>query len=128
MGVRSSLELPHFEVMMERKRDTVKTWKMKNGNIVELAKMSDCHLANAIKMVARNCHTVRYLGEMTDDTSFKKLVGEGQKRRFRITILNTPIEIDGRKEYVEVWTPHSFPQSKISSSIIPTDWDSRPQE
>lgn len=105
-----------------------KTWKMHNGTLVELEKMSDGHLSNAIKMAARNCNRPNYSGEMKDDKAFIKLVNEGKRRKFQISILNTPIVVDGRREYVDVFIPKSFPQMKISATILPTDWDSRPQE
>lgn len=111
-----------------QKQIDVKTWKQRNGVLIELSKMEDSHLANTIKMVARNCHKESYLGEMISDRSFIKLADECRRRKFQVSILNIPITVDGRREYIEVFIPHTFPLMKISASILPSDWDSRPQE
>lgn len=111
-----------------QKQIDAKTWKQRNGVLIELSKMEDPHLVNTIKMVARNCHKESYLGKMISDKSFIKLLGECKRRKFQVSILNTPITVDGRREYIEVFIPHTLPLMKISASILPSDWDSRPQE
>ena len=111
-----------------QKQIEAKTWKQRNGKLIELTKMEDEHLANTIRMVARNCHRESYLGDMRQDKSFIKLVNEAKRRKFQITLLNHPTVVDGRKEYVDVFIPKQFPTMKISASILLSDWDSRPQE
>lgn len=110
---------------MARKK-AAQVWKLRNGNEILLADMEDSHLDNAIKMVARNCHKRGYLGEMTTDKSFIKLVDEAKRRKFKVSILNTPIQKDGRYEYVDVWIP--TPRSKLAAGFFPSDWDSRPHD
>lgn len=108
---------------MANRKKAHEMWKMRDGREIPVSSMEDNHLVNAIKMVARNCNKESYLGDMRENPLFKKLVGEARKRKFQIYILNTPITIDGRKEYVDVLIPH--PQSHISPRILDTGWDSR---
>lgn len=113
------------DTAMARKK-AAQVWKLRDGSEISLADMTDPHLENAIKMVARNCHKRGYLGEMTADRSFLKLVDEAKRRKFKVSILNTPIQKDGRYEYVDVWIP--TPRSKLAAGFFPSDWDSRPQD
>lgn len=112
----------------QRKRVDSKTWKKRDGTLMLLTDMDDAHLANTIRMVARNCNKESYLGDMADDSSFKKLLAECRRRKFQVTILNTPITIDGRKEYVDVFIPTQSPVMKVAASILLSDWDSRSEE
>src|ERR1700722_1193573 len=90
-----------FMARSHQKQIEAKTWKQRNGKLIELTKMEDEHLANTIRMVARNCHRESYLGDMRQDKSFIKLVNEAKRRKFQITLLNHPTVVDGRKEYVD---------------------------
>lgn len=123
---KSIVQDNQFMARAHQKQIDAKTWKQRNGVLIELSKMEDSHLANTIKMVARNCHKESYLGEMISDRSFIKLADECRRRKFQVSILNTPITVDGRREYIEVFIPHTLPLMKISASILPSDWDSRP--
>lgn len=111
---------------IEMPKKTVVLWRTREGHEISLEKMEDTHLVNAIKMVARNCNKTSYLGDMKDDSNFKKLLKEAKRRKFKVSILNHPVSKDGRLEYVDIWTP--IPRSKLSVSMRPTDWESRPME
>jgi len=111
---------------MARKKAASPTWRTKDGREIVLSAMTDSHLANAIKMVARNCHNAKYNGKMETDSTYKKLAAEAKKRNMRITILNPPVEQHGRMEYVDVFIP--TPRTKLSPILIPSDWDSRLEE
>jgi hypothetical protein len=102
------------------------TWTTRFGTKVSISSLSDHHLANVIKMVARNCHSSNYLGEMARDTTFKNLIAEARNRKIYISILKDPIIVNGRKEYVEVLIPTH--RSGIATGFFPPDIESRPQE
>lgn len=97
------------------------TWKRKDGKRINIVDMSDSHLANALRMVGRT-----WQDKVKLNTNFKSLSAEARKRGFQISFLDPPIQMNGREEYIEVFIP--TPRSKLSPMILPTDWDSRPQE
>lgn len=123
IATRSYLEGVADGIDMAPRKKRTDVWKMRDGREILLTSMSDNHLANAIKMVARNCHKPGYLGKMQTDNSFKKLVREAERRKFIISTLNTP----NQNECVNVYIP-PHTRSKISAGFFPSDWDSRPQE
>jgi hypothetical protein len=100
-------------------------WKQKDGKVIKISTMHDEHLANSLKMIARQWAEGNYVSKVTGNIWFKALALEAQKRGFRITHLKEPVKINGRMEYVDVYIPP--PSSKIAANFFPTDWDSRPQ-
>lgn len=102
------------------------TWTTRFGTKVSISSLNDHHLANVIKMVARNCHSSNYLGEMARDSTYKNLIAEARHRKIHIIILKDPIIVNGRKEYVEVIIPSD--RSGIATGFFPTDFDNRPQD
>src|SRR5208337_3522445 len=109
--------------MAQRKQDE---WTQKDGKAVKISTMDDAHLANAIRMLGRDWVAKKRVGKLSSSLLFKSLSVEAKKRNFKVTILTTPVQVNGRNEYVDVYIP--TPESQIASYIFPTDWDSRPQE
>ncbi len=109
---------------MAKKLDGI--WKQKDGKQIKIGDMSDQHLANSIRMITRAWADSKYLGKVTSNLHYKALVAEAKKRKFQITLFDTPFLLNGRKEYVNVFIPQ--PLSRISAGFFPTEWDSRPQE
>lgn len=107
-------------------RKKLASWKQRDGKTVEIADMTDTHLANALRMIGRTWGTSKYLGSVTKNSHFKSLSAEAKKRNFVITLLDKPKLIHGKKEYIDIFIPP--PRSKIMANFFPTDIDSRPQE
>ena len=115
----------YYEAKMAAKKKKAETWRMKDGKEIVLSAMEDLHLENAIQMVARNSHKPLRV-ELQSDKSWKKLVGEAKRRKWKVSLLPTPIDNNGRKEYVDVWKP--TPRSQMSIAMHIPEWDSRMDE
>lgn len=111
------------------------TWRTKHGSEIPLAELTDTHLCNAMKMVARNCmrsHTtlpmrgnisqsVEYI--LTRNPTFKKLYDESMKRKFKTTFLAAYPDRLKQIESIEVSIPSS--ESRLAPGFLPSDFDSR---
>lgn len=110
---------------MAAKRENV--WRMRDGKLIKTADMTHSHLANALRMVARNWntrgHTVKTLMK---NSNWKELESEARKRRFHITYLDHPTKLNGKDELVEIHIPS--PRSRIAAAFFPADLDDRLQE
>src|SRR5271166_2318821 len=81
--------------MPVRKQDE---WKQKDGKVIKISTMDDSHLANSLRMIARQWAEGNYSTKVTGNIWFKALALEATKRNFRITHLKTPIKVSGRME------------------------------
>lgn len=97
------------------------TWKRRDGSIMEIADMTNQHLANSVKMLCR-----LWKGKVHSSKKFKELYKEAKKRKFQIFIHTSPIIINGREEYADVLIFSNI--RDISISIIPYAWGDRPQD
>jgi hypothetical protein len=113
-----------YEAKMTARKKEAETWRTKGGQVLDLTTLETRHLSNSIKMVARNGMKSSYLGDIKSDKLFLKLTKEARRRGWKVTFLKSPIEVDGRKEYVDVWVP--TPRSKLAAGFILSDLDSRP--
>lgn len=108
------------------KKKEQEIWKCRDGKEIPVPKMEDTHLANSIRMIARNWFSSP-LSRNTDikkNKSLQKLLIEAKKRKFTIEFCpNSPYEKDSRKEYVRVVLPD--PRSRLDIGFFPPDWDSR---
>lgn len=122
---------------MRRQEEAI--WKTKDGKEIPLKELSDMHLANALKMVARNRitgwankqettyergHNLQSL--LLKNPSFKKLYHESMTRKFQITFLDKThdnIRDQDIQNCIEVFVPP--PKSKLDPRYTPSDWDSR---
>lgn len=119
---------------MARKNSSL-TWRTKDGRDIPLGELSDNHLSNAIKMVARNrirSYTTKpkdtergydTLSLLMKNSSFKKLYDEARKRKFNITVPANPDSISSGDHFLDIFIP--IPMSKIAPGFFPTDLDSR---
>lgn len=128
---REIFQLRNQEKLMAKEKEAAR-WKMKDGREILLMDMSDSHLTNTIKMIARQqasiVHKIPYptlslQNFLHSNPHYQKLTKEAKRRKMIITILDIPIVSDERKEYVDIYTP--IPPSKIKAGFLPTEWDSR---
>lgn len=118
----------HYDIPREQemKKKTTNAWRMKDGSFIRTSSMSDIHLANAIRMLAR-----LWLGAGHDKESFlkspslKELMYEATKRKFQTHIPDEPYILNGKIEYIIVFQPDK--SSKLSISFYPAELDSRSQ-
>lgn len=83
--------------------------------------MENEHLANSMKMLGRI-----WKDNIKSNNTFKALSQEAKSRKFVVIFFKNPIQVNGKDEYLDIFIP--IPLSKLSTSIIPSDWDSRLQE
>jgi len=100
---------------------------MRNGALVNITDMTSPHIANSLRMIARNWrgkgHTTRKLEK---NKSWKNLEAEARKRCFYIHHLDHPIELNGRMEWIEVI--YSINSRKIIAGYLPGELDDRLKE
>lgn len=93
-------------------------WKQIDGTFIKISDMTDNHLSNALKMLGRT-----WKEKVSSNKQFKSLQVEALNRGFIIYTYDFPTLVNNIQEYMDVLIP--TPRSQISSTIMPTDWDSR---
>lgn len=99
-------------------------WKTRNGTLVEVTNMTNAHLSNSIKMVARSCLSKGLsVKDLKKHSKYKELMIEAAKREFHVNYLESPNISRGKAEWVEVVLPS--PHSRISPSFFPVELDTQ---
>ena len=99
---------------------TKTSWRQRDGSLISIDKMTDNHLANAIRMVVRQWNVK---GKRPTSTNFEMLYAEAKKREFKFRFSQEPLTLNGKTEYVDIYIPG--PQSKVLAGFFPSELDSR---
>lgn len=124
MGIRHAKIRRKRERYMARRLEKNASWRMRNGHEIKLVDMTDNHLANAMRMVARSHHkSGGHYETLFRNKSFDNLLKEGKRRGFKVSSSPLPVVHNNKVEYVEIYIPNAM--AKISHLFFSSDHDSR---
>jgi hypothetical protein len=97
-------------------------WRNREGKLIPVDRMTDSHLINAIRMVARTWHK-SHPGKIPPTENYQMLYQEAKKRRMQIKLLTSPIQVNGKTEWIDIYVLPA--QCKLAPGFIPSELDSR---
>jgi hypothetical protein len=99
-------------------------WRMRDGKLISTASMTDAHLANSIRMIARAWLGKGHgIAKVQGNSNYIELNAEAKKRGFHILLKTQPYVLNGKSEWAEVIIPN--PHSRISTNFFPSELEGR---